>query len=271
MPEKWVTPNILEKRVRLKEIEIPTKEDGSPKYTFEHLKYPKDSVWNLPDPKESLWITVPIDDELFKIAHYMDRNKSYRTTYGKMNEWMKMSGGRDSRTGVPVTLTDGNWKHATKTQETPRSKSEDFNVRFKESYHDLTQQIAYRFPNPGLPRLRQGRIGGSWRHIKEVLGHGGSRVCYVDGLVAIYDEEQFNQDLQARSPYRPHLRRKLYSPNRGFDHEAARQGREREGILFPAVEELPMMSANERARKLAIQSPNKHKGVYACNKIPTIN
>ena len=30
-------------------------------------------------------------------------------------------------------------------------------------------------------RLRQGRIGGSWRHIKEVLGHGGSRVCYVDG------------------------------------------------------------------------------------------
>jgi len=30
-------------------------------------------------------------------------------------------------------------------------------------------------------RLRQGRIGGSWRHIKEVLGHGGSRVVYVDG------------------------------------------------------------------------------------------
>ena len=33
----------------------------------------------------------------------------------------------------------------------------------------------------------------------------------------------------------------------------------------PAVEELPMMSANERARKMAIQSPNKHKGVYAYN------
>lgn len=76
---KWVSPNILEKKVRLGEIEIPRNPDGSPKYTFDHLKYPLDSPWNLPDPKESLWITVPIDDELFKIAHYMDRNKSYRS------------------------------------------------------------------------------------------------------------------------------------------------------------------------------------------------
>ncbi|KAL4224646.1 hypothetical protein ACF0H5_015343 [Mactra antiquata] len=186
------------------------------------------------------------------------------TTYGKMNEWMKMSGGRDSRTGIPVTLSDGNWKQS---QKQPEEKKNDFNSRFRESYADLTQQIAYRFPNPGLPRLRQGRIGGSWRHIKEVLGHGGSRVCYVDGLVAIYDEEQFNQDLQAQSPYRPHLRRVLYSANRGYDHEAAKQGREG-GVTLPAVEELPMMSSNERARKLAIQNPNKYKGVYSYNKSP---
>lgn len=79
---KWVTPNILDKRARLGEIEIPRKADGTPKYTFEHLKHPLDSPWNLPDPKESLWITVPIDDELFKIAHYMDRNKSYRYAAG---------------------------------------------------------------------------------------------------------------------------------------------------------------------------------------------
>lgn len=190
------------------------------------------------------------------------------TTYGKMNEWMKMSGGRDSRTGVPVTLSDGNWKHTTKETETNvKPQTDDFNVRFRESYADLTQQIAYRFPNPGLPRLRQGRIGGSWRHIKEVLGHAGSRVCYVDGLVSIYDEEQFNQTLQAQSPYRPHLRRQLYSANRGFDHEVARQ--RREGVQLPAVEELPMMSSNERARKLAIQSPSKYKGVYSYNKVPS--
>lgn len=48
----------------------------------------------------------------------------------------------------------------------------------------------------------------------------------VTGLVSIYDEEQFNQKLQAQSPYRPHLRRQLYSANRGFDYEAARQGRQ---------------------------------------------
>lgn len=75
---KLVSPNILEKKVRLGTIEIPTNADGKPKYTFNHLKHPKDSPWNLPDRNESLWITLPIEDELFKIAHYMDRNKSYR-------------------------------------------------------------------------------------------------------------------------------------------------------------------------------------------------
>ncbi|XP_060560639.1 uncharacterized protein LOC132720500 isoform X5 [Ruditapes philippinarum] len=196
-----------------------------------------------------------------------------RTTYGKMNEWTKSSGGRDSRTGIPVTRSDGNWKHTPRDTDMPaNTQKDDYNVRFRESYADLTNQIAYRFPNPGLPRLRQGRIGGSWRHIKEVLGHAGSRVCYVDGLVSVYDEEQFNQNLHAQSPYRPHLRRQLYSANRGFDFETARQGREAaQGVQLPAVEELPMMSSNERARKLAIQNPTKHKAVYSYNKIPSFN
>ena len=35
-------------------------------------------------------------------------------------------------------------------------------------------------------RERQGRIGGSWRHIKEVLGHGGSRVVFVDGKSEVF-------------------------------------------------------------------------------------
>ena len=34
-----------------------------------------------------------------------------------------------------------------------------------------------------------GRIGGSWRHIREVLGYTGSQVCFVDGLVSVYDKE----------------------------------------------------------------------------------
>jgi hypothetical protein len=32
------------------------------------------------------------------------------------------------------------------------TQKDDYNVRFRESYADLTNQIAYRFPNPGLPR-----------------------------------------------------------------------------------------------------------------------
>ena len=30
-------------------------------------------------------------------------------------------------------------------------------------------------------RLHEGRIGGAWRHIKEVLGYRGSQICFVDG------------------------------------------------------------------------------------------
>lgn len=39
-----------------------------------------------------------------------------RTTYGKMNEWMKMPGGRDMRSGIPVTRSDANWKQAAKVR-----------------------------------------------------------------------------------------------------------------------------------------------------------
>lgn len=184
------------------------------------------------------------------------------TTYGKMNEWMNMPGGRDMRSGIPLTLSDGHWHEAKQSGVLPgihKKDGDELNQKFKRSYTDLTSKIAYRYPNPGLPRLRQGRIGGSWRHIKEVLGHGGSRVVYVDGLVGVYDEENFNQTLNTEGPYRPHLRRMLYSPNRGFLQP------QQPNVGQPAVEELPMMSVNEKARKLAIQSPNKHKGVYAYN------
>ena len=32
-----------------------------------------------------------------------------------------------------------------------------------------------------LCRLRHGRAGGSWRHVKEVLQAGGARIVFVDG------------------------------------------------------------------------------------------
>ena len=32
-----------------------------------------------------------------------------------------------------------------------------------------------------LNRIRHGRAGGSWRHVKEVLQAGGRRIVFVDG------------------------------------------------------------------------------------------
>ncbi|XP_055997272.1 uncharacterized protein LOC130047074 isoform X6 [Ostrea edulis] len=93
----------------------------------------------------------------------------YETTYGHMNDWMKVS-----RDGVPVTMSDNNWHNL------KQSEQKNHDIQFKKAFSNLSSKIAYRHPNPGNPRQRQGRIGGSWRHIKEVLGHGGSRVVYVD-------------------------------------------------------------------------------------------
>merc|ERR1712227_925530 len=68
--------------------------------------------------------------------------------------------------------------------------SERRSDEFYKRYNQLSAKVAYQYPDPGTPRERQGRIGGSWRHIKEVLGHGGSRVVFVDGLVRLYDQDK---------------------------------------------------------------------------------
>lgn len=94
-----------------------------------------------------------------------------------------------------------NFPHSRRTDFTaPPSESADSESMFRRSYSDLAQQIAYRYPNPGMPKAREGAIGGTWRHVKEVLGHGGSRVCFIDGLVRIYDQEKFTEALQQPQP-----------------------------------------------------------------------
>ncbi|KAH9518702.1 hypothetical protein Btru_006006 [Bulinus truncatus] len=73
-------------------------------------------------------------------------------------------------------------------------------------YTDLASQIAYRYPNPGMPRAREGAIGGTWRHIREVQGYSGSRMCFIDGLVTLYDQDRFN------GPPPPSARRSIHPP-----------------------------------------------------------
>ena len=175
------------------------------------------------------------------------------TTYGYMNDWTHF---RDVNSGVPQTIADTNYKNV---------QNDEHDVLYNKTYADLTSKIAYRHPNPGVPRQRQGRIGGSWRHIKEVLGHGGSRVVYVDGLISVYDQENFNQHLNAQLPFRPHLKKTLYAPTR---HDYTKQvinstynpWEDSEG----KVGRLPPVAASDPdlQRKLNIQNSPKYKGFY---------
>ncbi|XP_052064773.1 uncharacterized protein LOC127704680 isoform X1 [Mytilus californianus] len=176
-----------------------------------------------------------------------------KTTYGYMNSWTNL---RDAPSGVPQTIADTNYKNA---------QRDDHDVLYNKTYADLTSKIAYRHPNPGVPRQRQGRIGGSWRHIKEVLGHGGSRVVYVDGLISVYDKENFNQHLNAQLPFRPHLKKTLYSPTRhDYTQTTYNPWEDCEGKVgkFPPV----AASDPDLQRKLNIQSASKYKGFYHYNK-----
>jgi len=45
-----------------------------------------------------------------------------------------------------------------------------------------TLSILFSLLFQNVSRLRHGRAGGSWRHVKEVLQAGGSRIVFVDGM-----------------------------------------------------------------------------------------
>ncbi|KAK6191955.1 hypothetical protein SNE40_003522 [Patella caerulea] len=115
-------------------------------------------------------------EDIYDNNDVYSQNLSNKTTYGCMNDWMNVQN-RVLSSGVPVTMSDSNWMKANAMADTRPG----FNDKYGKAYTELSQQIAYRHPNPGKARERQGRIGGSWRNIKEVLGHSGSRVVFVDG------------------------------------------------------------------------------------------
>ena len=71
-----------------------------------------------------------------------------------------------------------------------RAASARAEANYYDRYMQLSSNVAQKHPNPGRPREHIGRIGGNWRHIREVLGYTGTQVCFVDGLVSLYDKEQ---------------------------------------------------------------------------------
>lgn len=57
-----------------------------------------------------------------------------------------------------------------------------------DDFHKAFQQYSKQWPTSSFPefgpaRLRHGRAGGSWRHVKEVLQAGGARIVFVDGVI----------------------------------------------------------------------------------------
>merc|ERR1711990_563058 len=46
-------------------------------------------------------------------------------------------------------------------------------------------------PDPGVPRMRTGRIGSSWRNITQVLGNRGNQVLFIDGAVKQTDNSRY--------------------------------------------------------------------------------
>ncbi|KAJ8306063.1 hypothetical protein KUTeg_016608 [Tegillarca granosa] len=65
---------------------------------------------------------------------------------------------------------------------------------FHKAFLAVSKQIpSLSYPEFGPPRLRMGRAGGSWRHVKEVLQAGGHRIVFVDGQIRWEDTLKLNK------------------------------------------------------------------------------
>ncbi|XP_025109482.1 uncharacterized protein LOC112573386 isoform X2 [Pomacea canaliculata] len=148
-----------------------------------------------------------------------------RTSYGAMSEWLRYGKGRHRSSMLQASLlprrncTDytirgsrrsSHQQHQTlgangflgaDMQSAARAAALDENVpvhaRYASGcgYDDFYNSFlavkrhgpAEDFPVFGPPRLRHGRAGGSWRHVKEVLQAGGKRIVFVDGQISAND------------------------------------------------------------------------------------
>jgi len=51
------------------------------------------------------------------------------------------------------------------------------------------------YPSPyGPPRLREGKVGGCWRHVRETVGQRGQCIMFVEGTVKIRDSCPTSQE-----------------------------------------------------------------------------
>ncbi|XP_064625862.1 uncharacterized protein LOC135486723 isoform X2 [Lineus longissimus] len=113
------------------------------------------------------------------------RDTKSRTSYSQMNSWMQMPPmekkhivqfGGASNIPPPVHL-----------QYYKSGGYDDAHKAFRQLEN---QNLANSYPHYGPPRLRNGHVGGSWRHMKEVLQAGGRRIVFVDGQITNDDRHR---------------------------------------------------------------------------------
>ncbi|XP_076439987.1 uncharacterized protein LOC143279744 [Babylonia areolata] len=155
-----------------------------------------------------------------------------RTTYGIMSEWVQGPAAvKPRRVGLPQGLLARNNPSPKFANKRPRRGHQQYvymrnnllpaasDPRLDERRAALDESLpvharytsdcgyddfhkAYRaakrvgppedFPLWGPPRLRHGRQGGSWRHVKEVLQAGGNRIVFVDGQISVKDTQDLD-------------------------------------------------------------------------------
>lgn len=108
-------------------------------------------------------------------------NQENSTSYGSMNTWRGKVFPEDrvitahlAKDGLPVHLQYGN-----------TTGYDDAHRSYLRLHNELGQRTG--FPAIGPPRLRNGKGGSSWRHIKEVVQARGPRTVFVDGVPSLAD------------------------------------------------------------------------------------
>ncbi|CAL1541176.1 unnamed protein product [Lymnaea stagnalis] len=182
------------------------------------------------------------------------RHDSQKSSVHQSFNSFQSSRGADFTVPPSVGLTNGSKANV----------PDDSEQKFRRSYTDLAQQIAYRYPNPGMPKAREGAIGGTWRHVKEVLGHGGSMVCFIDGLVRVYDQEKFTEALQPTSPAQPvHVTPSSLAPAPfNYGYSPTQSDKQLNYGYSPTQRVKPPLLDEAIERKLMMSSTPKRKGHY---------
>ncbi|XP_041359460.1 uncharacterized protein LOC121375854 [Gigantopelta aegis] len=127
--------------------------------------------------------------------------RATKTSYGAMNNWLATSKNYQGQLPTVRSVRGPNFAprriHPSVSQLAAVDDTLPVHLRYSrncgyDDFHKAFRNIGHQwpdlsYPNFGPARLRQGRLGGSWRHIKEVMQAVGNRGTFIDGCIATDD------------------------------------------------------------------------------------